>query len=344
LLGSLVGNSRAVALSGCLLCALLPASAFASEEELTEKLDQAERFIEEKPLNYEEAQRLLFEVVRSGEGTPELMARAYFTLGRVEAGLEHEVESTDSFYLAMMIQPSLFLPEGASPKVRSRLNEARNRVIEVGVLEASLSLVDSVLEVHLRNDPLDLVKRMEVRMTRGEGEVGTADIDEKAPRVRVEPGVSAIQVVLFDELGNQLRVLALDPSNAESSADINPSTIRRAPTLWESWGLWAGVAGVLAGGGVYFTMEAGSLQDDLDAAQDAAPPDPVAVRRLQDDKDRVGLYGVVGFSLAGAAAAAAGWFLLTGGGDAPTDNEAADVALVPTVGPDRVGAHFSLSF
>jgi hypothetical protein len=330
-------------LSSVVVAALPAATATAQDADLSEKVDQAVKLIEDKPLNYLEAQRLLFEVVRSGEGSPDVMSLAYFTLGRVEAALEHGVESTDSFYLALMIQPSLFLPEGTSPKVRDRLNEARSRVIEVGVLEASLSLVGGVLELHLDNDPLGLVKKIEVVMSRGEGESARAELDKSKPRIAVDSDVEGISVVLFDELGNQLRVLELDPSDAESSDDINRSTIAGPSTIWENWGLWAGVAGVMAAGGAYFIMESGSLQGDLDDARAADTPDPTAVQRLEDSKDRVGLYGVVGLGLAGAAAVASGALLILGG-NGPAGVETSDAAFVPSVGPGHVGAQFSLTF
>lgn len=318
------------------------ATAWAQEVDLDSKLDQAEQFIQEEPLNFREAQRLLFEVVRSGQGTAEQMARAYFTLGRVEAALEHSVESSDSFYLAMMIQPSLFLPEGSSPKVVSRLNEARNRVIEVGVLEATLSLDGGVLEVHLDNDPLDLVEGIEVSLASGEEAGSPISLEKTRPRVEVAAGVTSIQVVLLDELGNQLKALELDPADAQASADINPALVNRGPSIWQDWRLWTGVAGVLAVGGTYFTLESGNIQSDADSAED-----DITMARLTDDKDRVALYGLVGFSLAGAAAVTAGWFLITGGDEAGSEagsDEAADVAFLPSVGPGQVGAELSVSF
>ena len=86
-------------------------------------------------LDYTGAQQALFAVVQSGKATSAELAQAYFNLGVVEAALGNDVESTDSFYLALMIEPSLLFPEGGSPKIRERLNEARSRVTEVGVLQ-----------------------------------------------------------------------------------------------------------------------------------------------------------------------------------------------------------------
>src|SRR5688572_20498533 len=105
------------------------APAFAQEEEGTSeaaeeapsappseaglKLEEAKKQVEQ--LDYPAAQQSLFDVVQSGKATSEELAQAYFALGSVEAGLGNDVESTDSFYLALMIQPSLLFPEGGSP-------------------------------------------------------------------------------------------------------------------------------------------------------------------------------------------------------------------------------------
>jgi len=142
----------------------------APKTEVGEKLEAAKTEVEQ--LDYPAARDTLLVAIGSGTATSEELAQAYFALGSVEAALGNDVESTDSFYLALMIQPSLLFPEGGSPKIRERLNAARSRVTEVGVLQARATVKGSVLEVHLDNDPLDLVKRIDVMMTREGGDSG----------------------------------------------------------------------------------------------------------------------------------------------------------------------------
>jgi hypothetical protein len=265
----------------------------------------------------------------------------------IEAALDNDVEATDSFYLALMIQPSLPFPEGGSPKIRARLNAARSRVTEVGVLQARASVRDGVLDVHLENDPLDLVKRVDVAMTRADGESGKVTLKKGAMRVEVESGVQTIQVMFFDEAGNQLEVLDVDPAGKTQGASPDGTPVGTPPSVWASWGLWAGVAGALALGGTYFIMEAGSLNDDIAAAQDAPNPNPAEVKRLEDNRDRVGTYGVIGLSMAGAAAITSGALLIFGGHDEPKSAETAggtEASLVPSLAPGHVGARFTLKF
>jgi hypothetical protein len=317
----------------------------APPSEVTTKIEAAKSQIGQ--LDYTGAQQALFEVVQSGKATSAELAQAYFNLGVVEAALGNDVESTDSFYLALMIEPSLLFPEGGSPKIRERLNEARSRVTEVGVLQVRGVVRARVLDVYLDNDPLNLVRRVDVMMTREDGESGKVTLEKGAMRAEVESGVKTIQVALYDEAGNQLKLIDVDPSSSGPGAGGSP--VGAPPSVWGNWGLWAGVAGALAIGGTYFIMEAGSLDDDIQAAQDAPNRNPAEVQRLQDNQDRVGLYGVIGLSLAGAAAVTSGALLFFGGdGDAKDSTEGssdgAEASVAPTFAPGHVGARFSLRF
>jgi hypothetical protein len=313
----------------------------APKTEFGEKLDAAKTEIEQ--LDYPAARDTLLVAIASGTATSEELSQAYFSLGSVEAALGNDVESTDSFYLALMIQPSLLFPEGGSPKIRERLNAARSRVTEVGVLQARGAVKGGVLEVHLDNDPLELVKRIDVMMTREGGESGKVSLKKGAMAVEVEPGVQSIQVGFYDEAGNQLKLLEVDPKVSGGGGDVPVGT---PPSIWASWGLWAGVAGALALGGTYFIMEAGNIDQDVQEANDAANPNPAEVERLEENRDRVALYGVVGLSLAGAAALTSGALLVFGGkGEADASGEApTEASLVPNIAPGHYGARFTLKF
>ncbi|HWO10025.1 MAG TPA: hypothetical protein VNN80_11115, partial [Polyangiaceae bacterium] len=309
--------------------------------ETGEKIEQAKKQIEQ--LDYTAAQQSLFAAVQAGKATSEELAEAYFNLGITEAALGNDVESTDSFYLALMIQPSLLFPEGGSPKIRERLNAARGRVTEVGVLQARAAVRDRVLEVRIDNDPLALVKRVDVKMTREGGESGKVTLDKRNMAVEVEPGVQTIQVALYDDAGNQLKVLDVDPAAGAGGG----APVGTPPSVWGNWGLWAGVAGVLAAGGTYFVVEAGSIDDDIQEAQDATNPNPAEVERLEENRDRVNLYGVIGLSMAGAAAVTSGALLLFGGDKAGGDasGEApVEATLSPNIAPGHYGARFTLKF
>lgn len=340
-LGLLLGSGSAFAADAA---EAKPDSAAAEpQNEETGKLDQAAKALEQ--LNYAEAQKLLFAVVQSGHATSEQLAKAYFSIGECEAALGNDVEATDSFYLALMIQPATIFPAGGSPKIRQRLNEARNRVTEVGVLDASAHLEKGVLDVRLRNDPLQLVKNIEVVTSRAGGDVGHAKLEGKASRVEIESDVQTIRVLFHDEAGNELKAIDVDPgAKAESSA---PVMADGKPSVWAHWGLWAGVAGAFAIGGTYFTVQAGKLDKQARDAAAAEPPNQPEVSNLEDRRDRTALYGIVGYSLAGAAAVTAGALLLFQD-DAPkpaSDAGASNTArLVPIAGPGQVGAEFSMRF
>jgi hypothetical protein len=313
----------------------------APKTDVGEKLEAAKTEVEQ--LDYPAARDTLLVAIGSGTATSEELAQAYFALGGVEAALGNDVESTDSFYLALMIQPSLLFPEGGSPKIRERLNAARSRVTEVGVLQARGAVKGGVLEVHLDNDPLDLVKRVDVTMTREGGDSGKVTLKKGAMAVEVEPGVQTIQVGFYDETGNQLKLLEVDPKGDGAGGGDTPAGT--PPSIWASWGLWAGVAGALAIGGTYFIMEAGNIDGDVQDARDAPNPNPAEIERLEDNRDRVGLYGVIGLSMAGAAAVTSGALLVFGGKDKAESGEtAAEATLTPNIAPGHYGARFTLKF
>jgi hypothetical protein len=305
------------------------------------QLEQARKEIDQ--LNYTEAQQVLLGVVQSGKANAEQLSSAYFGIGEVEAALGNEVESTDSFYLALMIQPSTLFPAGGSPKIRERINAARSRVTEVGALEATANVKGGVLQIQLQNDPLELVKAIEVSMTKSGGDVGKATLEPKGQRVEVDSDVTAIRVALRDEAGNELKAIDVDVA---ASGGSNPAGVADKPLIWEHWGLWAGVAGAFALGGTYFMMETGELADEINAARGGETPNRTLADNLEERRDRVGLYSVVGFSLAGAAAVTAGALLLFGDDEpaAKSDDAPTEAQLVPSVGPRHVGAEFSLRF
>jgi len=183
-------------------------------------------------------------------------------------------------------------------------------------------------------------------MTRAGGETGNVDLEKNEMRAEVEPGVETIEVALYDEAGNRLRVMEVDPTPKPSSE--SKAAGAAGSSVWQSWGLWAGVAGALAIGGTYFIMESGDLGSDIDAAENEPEPDVAQIARLEDNRDRVSLYGVVGLSMAGAAAVTAGALLLFGGDDDPAGGigteKPPEASLTPSFAPGHVGARFHLRF
>jgi hypothetical protein len=311
-------------------------TAGAADGETSGQLDQALKSVEE--LQYDQARGLLLQAIESGKLQAADLVKAYFNLGIVESGLDNGVEATDAFYLALMLEPTVALPKGSSPKIREYLNEARKRVMQVGVLQVRLTLVRGAVGVAIDNDPLSLVKQVKVTFTKGEGGTSEASLDPKG-KMRIEVGSDAsdVQAALLDDNGNQLKVLKPaeaggDKSKPEPAADANERS-------WVAhWGLWAGVSVFFGATGTYLMLKSGQTEDALTRAR--AQGDAGAIQELQDDKDRFSLGGLVTLSVAGAAAVAAGTVIVLTSGD----KEAAQATLVPSVAPGHLGAELNLRF
>lgn len=330
----MVSRAGRLGLSVAFVCATaLARPNFAHAQEAAgDLLDQATEKLE--ALRYDEARDGFFAVVTSGTAEPEQLAKAYFNLGIVEAALNNGTSSIDAFYLSLMIQPSLALGLGGSPKIEVFLNQARDRVVGVGSLGASLGFGSGVLTVSIDNDPLGLVKAIVVEMSKSDDESGKVTLEPGSSSVQVDSDVESIEVVLFDETGNQLKVMSLEPGSPVDNAVAGSSP------PWSNWGLWAGLAAASAGGGAFFLMKSGERGDEISSLRADGSMDSTQISRLEDEESRLGTYGLVGFGLAGAAAVAAGAILFMG--DEAAGEE--DVAFVPQLQPGNWGGSLFVRF
>jgi hypothetical protein len=309
--------------------------------QVTEQLDRA--LAEMNELRYDQARSLLFEIIQSGKATAPELSKAYFNIGVTEAAVGNGTEATDAFYLALMVEPTLVLPKGGSPKIREYLNSARQRVMHVGVLDAHLNLQNGVLGVTIDNDPLSLVKKAKVVFAKGEGEASEAELDPSGKmRIDVADDVTGVEVSLQDENGNQLKALKVEPGAGASDKPAPaeaPKDAADGPSWVGNWGLWAGVAAFFGASGTYFMVKQGKVQSRLDDAR-SNNVDQRFIDDLQSDKDRFGLYGLISLGAAGAAAITAGTIvILSGGGD-----EEKQATVVPQLGPGHVGAELNVRF
>ena len=336
--GALLPGARRYLASFFGACALglWLSTAAAADGDTSGQLDQALKSVED--LQYDQARGMLLQAVESGKLQAADLVKAYFNLGIVESGLDNGVEATDAFYLALMLEPTVALPKGSSPKIREYLNEARKRVMQVGVLQVRLTLVRGELGVAIDNDPVSLVKQVKVTFTKGEGGTSEASLDPKGKmRIDVGSDASDVQAELLDDNGNQLRVL----KPAEAGADKpKPKPVADAnERSWvANWGLWAGVSVFFGATGTYLMLKSGQTEDALTRARAQDPSDPRAIQELEDDKDRFSLGGLVTLSVAGAAAVAAGTVIVLTSGD----KEPAQATLVPSVAPGHLGAELNL--
>lgn len=285
-------------------------------------LAEARKAIDE--VRYDDARELLVQALKRGANRPEELVEIYKLSGATAAVLGPE-ELAEQYYRRMLaLAPDATLPPGASPRLREPFVAAQAYMAAQQRFDARATRTARGIAVTIV-DPLGMVV---AAGTLEGGELrGTTPVVAGQPVVLEEVGS---EIVLLDEHGNFLRVLAMPVREVVVGAPAAP----RTPML-ERWITWAIPAGVFAGASIYLFVEAerarGRLDDILADSSMHYFDEAESQRRRWRNAT---LAGWVGAGLAAGFAATAiamAW-------------REPSVTVTPAVGPDQAGVQLRAKF
>lgn len=318
-----------------------PASAQEAFETAREQIDE---------LRYEDALTTLDASLRSGKHGPADLARLYLFLGELHASMGDEDKAIDSFRRALLIDPTVELDEGLSPKISEPYQQAKKWLRDktpVRIVHRILERKQRVIAVILQSNPLDLMAGARLSYWTADGQSdevsasGKDRIDLQVPNNTerfVAAGIDQYgnRVV---ELGSAVAPLTLDPDEIPTTSTAAGSAGHRdssSGSLITHWAVWGGVALAFAGVGTWAGLTARAEVDELDRARASSEQFEFSdVKAVADRAERRALIANISFAAAGASAIAATYFFLRR--DKGSKRSAERAAVVPAIGEHSAG-------
>jgi hypothetical protein len=296
------------------------------------KLAAARKAIED--VRYDDARGLLVEALKAGTNGPDALHEIY-QLSAATAVVLGQGELAEQYYRRVLsLDPDARLPADASPKLRQPFVAAQAYMAAHHRLDVRAARRGRRIEITVVADPLGMVAAV------------TAIVDgAPLPEVAVTgapivlaPSGAVDRIVLLDEHGNTLRVIAAPPAGAEPVDPAGRPSSPRVPIL-RRWITWAIPAVVMSGTGVAFLVaaqQASGRLDDILATSGTHFLDEAEQERRRWRDDTL---------IANLAFAAAGAFTVTAIVMAATQpSSAAQTAVIPTAGAHHVGLAFAAKF
>ena len=202
-------------------------------------------------IRYDDARRLLVEALRQGASSPEELVEIY-RLSAATAAVLGEPELAEQYYRRMLaLDPAAMLPPDASPRLREPFVAAQAYMAAQQRFTARARRTGAGAEVSIV-DPLGMVVAV---ATLARGEVWARAAFAGAPVVLAD---AEHDIVLLDEHGNFLRVIAPPPVPVVETPPTPRTPLLRRPITW------AIPATIFAGAGIAFFVDARLAKGRLD--------------------------------------------------------------------------------
>ncbi len=314
-----------LAVIAAILCAAAPARA----EDAATMIARARSEIE--ALRYDVAQATLTQAIDAGGADRDQLIMLYRLSGEVAGALDQTKAAEGAFTRALVLDPSLQLDAGVSPKLSEPFARARQAAKRRGALAARDSRAGDQLIVEITNDPLKMVARARAYLAPESGVADTRILDgTRRWQLALPAAVRSWSLSLLDARGNQLLVLrgtvepVVVPVPQPPPVDRPPGG--GGPAWYTRWFTWAGVAVGFAVAGTATGLWANGIEQDLAALNmNSSSHDFTEARALERKGRRVALTSNLCFGAAGAAAVVAGVFFFKNRGQRRTEVAAAPV-------------------
>ena len=265
-----------------------------SETRASELLAQAQ--VAADGVDFQAARKLVKQAFAAGGMDPGELARAHRFAGEIDAAVGDEDAAREHFVRWLLLDPQAALAPGVSPKITAAFDGARREAAGLGRLAVSARLERTegkATVIFEARDPADMITQFRVRAGGGREAV------ERDPR---------LEVAVADTESVAVSVAALDGDGNEVWKD----DLRGGPRLlqvdgrfpvWARWPTWTAVAGLAAGGGIYFGLQVGKAEDDLrELNENSSMHTFDEAKDIEDRGRRNALYANLSFGVAGAAA------------------------------------------
>jgi hypothetical protein len=281
-------------------------------------------------LRYDVAQATLNQALEAGGADRDQLITLYRLGGEVAGALDQAKAAEAAFTRALVLDPSLQLDAGVSPKISEPFARAKQVARRHGALAARDSRSGDQLVVEVTSDALKMVARARAYLQPETGVAETRILDgTRRWQVQLPAGVRSWSLSLLDARGNQLLVLrgTVEPA----AVPVQPPPVDRpaaagGPAWYARWFTWAGVAVGFAVAGTATGLWANSIEQDLAALNmNSSSHDFTEARALERKGRRVALTSNLCFGAAGAAAVVAGVLFFKHRGQRRTEVAAAPV-------------------
>jgi tetratricopeptide (TPR) repeat protein len=352
-----------------LLLAAAPASGQKKKPKLGPGLDRAREEVAE--LRYEDAQKTLDKVLRSGTNSPGEMTEIYLLLGEVYASLGEDEGASDAFLRALAIDPAIDLRAGLSPKIKDPFGKARKSQRgkkPLTIAHRILSANPPTIAVLVQADPFEMIVGAKLIYKNDSGsDRSVAGVGKERIDLELPDGVDRFVVAAIDEHGNRLAELGSEASplsldvdsggarpqgggdgekdderDGASAAVASESDDGPRKPFYAHWAVWGGVAVGFAGIGLLTGLSTRSAISELDDIRNNSQDYEFSEAQAVADKaERRALYTNLSFAVAGACAVVSGVLFFRRGSGKGKEERA---ALVPVVGQDGAGVAAHLRF
>jgi len=293
------------------------------------KLAAARRAVED--VRYDDARGLLVEALEAGTNRPDEL-REIYQLSAATAMVLGQRDLAEQYYRRVLeLDPEARLPADASPKLRQPFVAAQAFMAAHRRLDARAVRRGRGIEVTVVADPLGMVAAVTAIV---DGEPLPAVAVSGAPIV-LRPHGQVEQIVLLDEHGNTLRMIAAPGDGPASGADpaLEPAS-PNTPFL-RRWTTWAIPAAVFTGTGVAFLVGAERAKgrlDDILASSGTHFFDEAEQERKHWKDDA--LIADIAFAAAGAFAVTAIVMAVT---RPQSGSQTSQTMVTPTIAADHLG-------
>lgn len=294
------------------------------------KLAAARRAIEE--VRYDAARELLVDALKGGDNGPKQLREIYRLSAATALVLGDSALAEQYYRLLLALEPDATLPPDTSPKLREPFVAAQAYMAAQARFEITATRQGDSIQIE-SVDPLRMTETIAVFV---DGKRVSRVPASRRTSAAVPLTPAAAEVRALDAHGNTLASIELAAATAPAGGE-EPRDDAPALPIYRRWITWAIPAGVAAGVGIGFAIDAQRAKSDHEDIVGSSSmhffDEAEAARSRWQRSSQI---STVGFIAAGAFAATSIVMAVT--------RPSAQTTVTPAAGPDQVGVTVTRTF